>query len=147
MHCQPATVREQITRFNAEGRDGLSDQPGGGRPPRLPEAARSAMIGLVASPPPGRLVTQADGTLAPARPAGGDESAWSLDALAAAAQAQGLPVGRSQIRRLLRREGGRWRRTRAWGTSTAKDFAPQARRSSPAPRHRRTARRPAAWTN
>ena len=147
LHCHPATVREKITRFNAAGLDGLGDQPGGGRPARLTEAERSAISALVTSPPPGRLVTQADGSLVPAGVAGGDESEWSLDALAAAAQAHGIQVARSQIRRILLREGVRWRRTPAWGTSTAKDFVPKGRRSSPAPPSRRTARRPAAWTN
>ena len=147
LHCHPATVREKITRFNADGLDGLGDRPGRGRTPRLSEAERSTIIALVAGPPPGRLLTQADGTLAPADVAGGDESEWSLDALAAAAQAQGIQVGRSQVRRILLREGVRWRRPHTWGTSTATDVAPQGRRSSPAPRRRRTARRPAAWTN
>jgi transposase len=147
LHCHAATVREQITRFTAQGLEGLGDRPGGGRKPRLTEAERSAIIGLVASPPPGRLVTQADGSLAPARVAGGDESEWSLDALAAAAQAHGIPVARSQIRRILLRERVRWRRTPSWGTSTAQDFAPKGRRSSPAPPSRRKARRPSAWTN
>ena len=147
LHCHPATVREKITRFNAEGLDGLGDRPGGGRTPRLTEAERSTVIALVASPPPGRLVTDADGTLAPAGTEGGDESEWSLDALAAAAQVQGIQIGRSQIRRILRREGVRWRRTHAWGTSTAKDFAPKGRRSSPVTPSRRRARRPSASTN
>ncbi len=142
LHCHPATVREKITRFNADGLEGLGDRPGSGRRPRLTEAERSAIIALVATPPPGRLVTQPDGTLAPARPEGGDDSAWSLDALAAAAQAQGIQVGRSQVRRLFVHEGVRWRRTHSWSTPTAKDFAPKGRRSSPAtPSHQR-ARRP-----
>src|SRR5262249_30271875 len=51
-------------------------------------------------------------------------------ALAAAAQAQGIQIGRSQVRRILRQEGVRWRRTHSWGSPTAKgakDFAPKAR--------------------
>ena len=145
--CHPATVREKITRFNAQGLEGLSDRPGGGRKPRLTEAERSAIMALVATVPPGRLVTQADGTLAPAGPADGDASEWSLDALAAAARAKGIQVGRSQIRRILGRERVRWRRTHSWGTSTAQDFAPKGRRSSPAPPPRRRARRPSPSMN
>ncbi len=143
----PQTVREKLTRFNAEGLEGLGDRPGGGRKPRLTEAERSAIIGLVATVPPGRLVTQPDGTLAPARPEGGDDSEWSLDALAAAAQVQGIQVGRSQVRRILVREGVRWRHTHSWSTPTAKDFAPKGRRSSPATRTRPQARRPAVSMN
>jgi transposase len=148
--CHPQTVRERFHACNARGLDGLGMQPGSGRKPRLTEAERSAVIALVASPPPGRLVTYADGTLAPAGAAGGDVSEWSLDALAAAAHAPGIPVGRSQIRRILRKEGVRWRRTPSWGQRSAKgatDFAPQGRRSSPAPPTRPRVRRLSASTS
>ena len=147
LRVHPATVREKITRFNAEGLEGLGDRPGGGRKPRLTEAERSAIIGLVATVPPGRLVTQADGTLAAAGPADGDASEWSLDALAAAARAQGIQVGRSQIRRILGREGVRWRRTHSWSRPRGADFAPKGRQSSPATPTRRPARRPWASMN
>src|SRR5258708_16671479 len=150
LSCHRQTVRERLHAFNERGLDGLGGERGGGRPPRLTEAERSAVIALVASPPPGRLVTSPDGTVAPARREGGDTALWSLDARAAAAQAQGIPIGRSQVRRLLRKEGVRWRRTPSWaqhGAQGAKDFAPQARRSSPAPPTHRQARRPCASTN
>jgi transposase len=147
LDCHPQTVRERIHAFNARGLDGLGMKPGSGRKPRLTEAERSAVIALVASPPPGRLVTSSDGTLAPAGAEGGDVAEWSLDALAAAAHAQGIQIGRSQVRRILRKEGVRWRRTHAWGQSSAKDFAPKGRRSSPVTPSRRQVRRPSAWTN
>ncbi len=145
--CHPQTVRERCHAFNTRGLDGLGMQSGGGRKPRRTEAQRRAVIALVTTPPPGRLVTQADGSLAPAPPEGGDTAEWSLDALAAAAQAQGIPIGRSQVRRMLRKETVRWRRTHSWGqrpAKEAKDFAPQGPRSSPAPPTRPQARRPAA---
>src|SRR5260370_21724382 len=148
--CHPQTVRERFHAFHEGGLDGLGMRPGSGRKPRLTEAERSAVIALAATPPPGRLVTYADGTLAPAGSAGGDVSEWSLDALAAAAQAQGIVIGRRQVRRILRKEGVRWRRTHSWGQSTAKvatDFAPKGRRSSPVTPTRPRARRPAAATN
>jgi transposase len=148
--CHLQTVRERLHAFNERGLAGLGLKPGGGRPPRITEAERSAVIALAGSPPPGRLVTRADGTLAPAGSAGGDVSEWSLDALAAAAQAQGIQIGRSQVRRILRQEGVRWRRPHSWGQPTrkgAKDFAPKERRSSPATPTRPRARRPSAWTN
>jgi transposase len=144
LDCHPQTVRERFYAFNERGLDGLGMKPGSGRKPRLTEAERSAVIALVASPPPGRLVTYSDGTLAPADPHGGDVSDWSLDALAAAAQAQGIQIGRSQVRRILRKEGVRWRRTHSWSESKAKDFAPKGRRSSPATPTPPTARRPCA---
>jgi transposase len=147
LDCHPQTVRERFHAFNERGLDGLGMKPGSGRKPRLTEAERSAVIALVASPPPGRLVTYSDGTLAPAGSQGGDVSEWSLDALAAAAQAQGIQIGRSQVRRILRKEGVRWRRTHSWGQRRAEDFAPKGRRSSPATPTRPTARRPSASTN
>ncbi len=147
LDCHPQTVRERCHAFNARGLDGLGMQPGSGRKPRLTEAERSAVIALVASPPPGRLVTYPDGTLAPSGSAGGEVAEWSLDALAAAAQAQDIQIGRSQVRRILRAEGVRWRRTRPWATSTAQDFAPKGRRSSPVTPTHRQAQRPSAWTN
>jgi transposase len=147
LDCHPQTVRARFHAFHAfhaRGLDGLGMKPGRGRKPRLTEAERSAVIALVASSPPGRLVTSSDGTLAPAGSKGGDVSEWSLAALAAAAHAQGIEIGRSQIRRMLRREGVRWRRTHSWGQSKAKDFAPKGQRSSPATPTRPTTRRPAA---
>ena len=115
--CHMPTVRARLPACNERGLDGLGLKPGGGRKPRITQAERSAVIALTASPPPGRLVTYSDGTVAPAgsaRGEDGDTAEWSLDALAAAAQAQGIQIGRSQVRRILRTEGVRWRRTHTW---------------------------------
>lgn len=126
--CHAQTVRERITRFNAEGLDGLGDRPGAGRLPRLSEQDRSRIVALVATAPPGRLMRQADGTL----DADDAHAAahWTLDALVVAAHAQGIQVGRSQVRRILLAEGVRWRTTRTWAASTDPDFVPKERRSS-----------------
>ena len=143
--CHPQTVRERLLRFNAEGVEGLGDRPGVGRKPRLSEAERSTVIALARSAPPGQLTRWADGSLEAARP---EEAAqWSLDALAAAAQERGIQVGRSQVRRILRREGVRWRRTRAWASSADPDFAPKGRGSSRSTPPRRPARRPSVSTS
>jgi transposase len=135
--CHPQTVRERLHRFNAEGVDGLGDRPGPGRPRRLTETDRGRIIALARSTPPGRLVQGGEGLLPPAQPEA--PAHWTLDALAEAAQAEGIRVGRSQIRRILLAEGTRWRRTRSWTTSTDPEFAPKERRSSPStpPRRRR----------
>src|SRR5262249_2073801 len=117
--CHLQTVRERLHAFTEGGHGGLGIKPGGGRPPRLTEAERSAVIALAASPPPGRLVRSPEGTLEAAGSPSGEVAEWSLDALAAAAQAQGIQIGRSQVRRLLRQEGVRWRRTHSWGQTTA----------------------------
>lgn len=124
----PQTVREHLQRFNTEGVEGLADRRGAGRKSRLTEGERSALIALVASPPPGRLLRQVDGTLESTTPQAGAQ--WTLDSLVSAAQAQGIEVGRSQVRRILLAEGVRWRKPRSWATSTDPDFVPKGPRSS-----------------
>jgi transposase len=142
--CHPQTVRERLVRFNADGLDGLGDRPGPGRPRRLSEAARSRLIALARSQPPGRLVWDGHRMVAPAPDA---PAHWSLDALAAAAHAQGIAVGRSQIRRILRAEGVRWRPPRSWATSADPDFSPKERGSLPSIPSHRSGRRSSVWTN
>ena len=145
LDCHPQTVRERLVRFNAEGLDGLGDRSGGGRPARLTEEERSTLVALAQSIPPGRLVQRADGTMAAADPE--QDAHWTLDALTAAAQARGVQVGRSQIRRILRREGVRWRHTRTWASSTDPDFVPKEPRSSRFTPSRARTRRPSALTS
>jgi transposase len=145
LNCHPQTVRERIGRFNAEGIDGLADRPGAGRTPRLTEAERSQVIALVATDPPGKLVRQRDGELA--AQAEREPAHWTLDALTAAAQAHGITIGRSQVRRILTTEGVRWRQTHSWADSADPEFAPKGRRSSAATPTRQQARRPSAWTS
>ncbi len=140
LECSPQTVRRRLHRFDAEGIEGLGDRPKPGRPRRLTTADDSQIIALVSQPPPGRLVTQRDGTMV-ARDERGSAQ-WSLDALAQAAKEAGIPVKRSQIRRILRREKVRWRQTHSWGTPRDKDFIPKGRRSSATiPTHPKARRR------
>jgi len=122
LDCSPQTVRRQLHRFDLEGVEGLGDHPRAGRPRRLSIADDSRLIALVRQSPPGRLERQADELVAR-----DEEGAaqWSLDALALAAKAAGIQVKRSQIRRILLREGVRWRRTHSWGESRDKDFVPK----------------------
>ena len=127
--CHPQTVRERLHRFNVEAVDGLGDRPGPGRPRRLSETERGRIIALARTEPPGRLQQGGEGLLAPAQPEA--PAHWTLDTLTEAAQAEGIRVGRSQVRRILISERVRWRPTRSWATSTDPDFAPKGRRSSP----------------
>ena len=123
LQCDPQTVRRRIHRFDAEGLEGLGDRPKPGRPRRLTAEDDSRLIALVKQAPPGRLVTQRDGSMV-AR----DEEAeaqWSLNALAQAAKEAGIMVKRSQIRTILVREGVRWRHTHSWGTARDKDARPK----------------------
>ncbi len=145
LHCSPQTVRRRLHRFDDEGIDGLGDRPKPGRPRRLTTQDDSKLIALVRQPPPGKLVTQRDGTMVAREEVG--EAQWSLNALARAAKEAGIAVKRSQIRRILRREGVRWRHTHSWATPRDKDFVPKEPRSSATiPNHQR-ARRPSAPTN
>jgi transposase len=131
LDCHPRTVYRWLHRFNAGGIDDLGDLPRAGRPRRLGELERGHIIALVGSDPPGRLRRQPDGTLGLDQPEQTDHAAqWTLDALAAAAQAEGIAVSRSQVRRILQDEGVRWRTVRSWSRSGDPEFAPKGRRSS-----------------
>ena len=136
--CHPKTVYKWLHRFNqTHGLQGLADLPRPGVPRRLTEDERGRIIQLAHTEPPGRLQQGGEGLLPPAQPQA--PAHWTLDALARAAQAEGIQVGRSQVRRILLSERVRWRRTRSWATSTDPDFVPKERRSSPAtPPRRRT---------
>jgi len=145
VECSALTVRRRLHRFDAAGIVGLGDHPKPGRPRRLTTQDDSQLIGLVRQAPPGRLVTQRDGTMVAREEEG--EAQWSLNALARAAKEADIQVKRSQIRRILLREGVRWRHTHSWGTPRDKDFVPKEQRSSPTtPSHPR-GRRPFAPTN
>ncbi|MFI6369193.1 helix-turn-helix domain-containing protein [Nocardia sp. NPDC050630] len=85
----------------------MGDRPGSGRRPRLTEIERSRIVALVATTPPGRLTRQSDGT--PEAEYDGAQSSWTLDSLTAALRAEGIVVGRSQVRRILVAEAIRWR--------------------------------------
>jgi transposase len=130
--CHPKTVYKWLHRFNAHGLDGLADLPRPGLPRRISEHDRGRIIALARTEPPGRLVQGGEGLGAPEDPQA--PAQWTLDALAAAAQAEGIRVGRSQVRRILLAERVRWRRTRSWTTSTDPEFAPKERRSLPSTR-------------
>lgn len=126
--CHMQTVRERFARFNAEGLDGLGDRPGMGRRPRITEAERGRIIALARSVPPGRPERSAGGDLVAADETGPPQ--WTLDTLTEAAQAEGIRVHRSQLRRILLNEKVRWRHTRSWAESKDPDFAPKGRPSS-----------------
>jgi transposase len=142
LRCHPQTVRERFERFQTEGIEGLTNRPGAGRKARLTEWDRSQVIALVAQTPPGRPVRQADGQWAAEHPS--EPTLWSLDALVSAAHRQGISIQRSQVRRILLKEGVHWRQVRSWIVSKDPDFIPKGRRSSrPTPGRSRT-RRPCA---
>ncbi|MET8431174.1 helix-turn-helix domain-containing protein [Nocardia sp. NPDC004860] len=126
--CHRQTVRERLHRFNTHGLDGLGDRRGAGRKPRLTETERSRIVALVATTPPGRLTRRSDGALEAEQDAA--PSSWTLDSLTTALRAEGIVVGRSQVRRILAAEGVRWRRPRSWTTSKDPYFVPKGPTSS-----------------
>lgn len=128
LHCHPQTVRERLAAFNERGLAGLGMHPGSGRRPRLTHTERSQILALVRQSPPGKLVRDRDtGEFHADDPEQPGE--WTLNSLTAAAQAQGIQVARSQVRRIVLREGMRWRHTRSWATSPDPDFVAKERRS------------------
>ena len=143
--CHPQTVRERLARFNAEGIDGLGDRPGGGRKPRLSESEYGVLIALARATPPGQPVRERTGELVAEDPT--KDAQWSLDALVRAAHGCAIQVERSQIRRILMKEGVRWRHPRSWAASTDPEFVPKGRGSSRSTPTRPPARRPSAWTS
>lgn len=128
LDCSQKTVRCWLHRFNHSGLQGLDDLGGQGRKRRITEEERSRIIALVKTVPPGRLRWEPVGELWAFDASGPPE--WTLDSLAAAARAEGIEVGRSQVRRILLAEGVRWRRTRTWTRSKDPDFVPKGHGSS-----------------
>jgi transposase len=93
LSCHPRTVRIHLSRFNAEGINGLGMREGAGRKPRLTEQERSRVLVLVKQPPPGKLERYAE-TLEARDETG--PAQWSLDALTEAAHAAGIQVERER---------------------------------------------------
>ncbi|GHC89488.1 hypothetical protein GCM10010349_77350 [Streptomyces flavofungini] len=137
--CSQKTVRCWLHRFNRSGVQGLDDLGGQGRKRQITEEERSRIIALVKTVPPGRLRWEPVGELWAFDESGPAE--WTLDSLAAAARAEGIEVGRSQVRRILLAEGVRWRRTRSWTRSKDPDFVPKGRGSSASTHSHPTVRR------
>jgi transposase len=145
LSCNPQTVRERLHAFNDQGVDGLGMKPGSGRKPRLTEEERSVILAVVKRPPPGKATYEVTGELAAPDREGAAE--WTLDTLTAAAQERGIQVARSQVRRIVRREGVRWRRSRLWAMSKDPDVVAKGPRSSRSTRSRPQARRSSASTS
>ncbi|GAB2451756.1 hypothetical protein GCM10027262_76190 [Nocardia tengchongensis] len=107
---------------------GWETGPGQGGKPRLTKAERNRTVASVATTPPGRLMQQSDGGLHAEKDAAA--SCWTLDSLTDVLRAEGIVVGRSQVRRILVAEGVRWRRPRSWTTSKDPYFVPKEPTSS-----------------
>src|SRR4051794_3964660 len=107
-----ATARQWITRFNTAGLAGLEDAPRPGRPVTYTDEAQSRVVAKARSLPP----KPADGEVPPT-------GHWTLDRLEEELHKDGVPIKRSQIRRLLKAEHVKWQRPRTWLESDDPDFA------------------------
>ncbi len=106
------TARHWVKRFNAAGLAGLDDAPRAGRPPIYPADAQSRVIAKARSLPP-----KPEGAAVP------PTCHWTLDRLTEELNKEGVPIKRSQIRRLLRAEHIKWQKPRTWLESTDPEFA------------------------
>jgi transposase len=116
-----ACVRRWLERFNVAGLDGLDDAPRSGRPRTYPEDAYSRVIATARALPP--KPAEGEGEVPPT-------CHWTLDRLQAELAKEGLPIKRSQIRRLLKLEHIKWQQPRTWLESTDPDCAEKRGSSS-----------------
>jgi transposase len=117
-------VRLWVTRFNQAGLDGLDDAPRVGRPPTYSEDER------------GRVIAKARGL--PPKPTAGEAPPtchWTLDRLQEELGKDGLPIKRSQIRRILKAEHIKWQKPRTWLESDDPEFAEKRGSSLSSTRH------------
>jgi transposase len=117
-----ACVRRWVERFNAAGLDGLDDAPRSGRPRTYPEDAYSRVIAKARALPP-KPADVAEGEVPPT-------CHWTLDRLQSELAKEGVPIKRSQIRRILKTEHLKWQKPRTWLESTDPDFAEKRGASS-----------------
>ena len=123
-------VRVWLTRFEQDGLAGLDDAPRSGRPRTYSEDRYSQVIALARRLPP----KPADGPIPPT-------CHWTLDRLQEVLAQQGVPMKRSQIRRILKAEHIKWQKPRTWLESDDPEFAEKRGGSSGStPIRRRTAR-------
>ncbi len=106
------TARHWIKRFNAAGLAGLDDAPRAGRPPIYTGDEQSRVIAKARSHPP-----------QPGGMAVLPTCHWTLDRLTEELNKDGVPIKRSQIRRLLRAEHIKWQKPRTWLESDDPQFA------------------------
>jgi transposase len=122
-------VRLWLTRFAQDGLAGLDDAARSGRPRTYTEEYYSRVIALARGLPP----QPDEGPLPPT-------CHWTLDRLQEELAKSGVPIKRSQIRRILRAEHIKWQKPRTWLESDDPEFAVKRGPSSGSPpSHRPTA--------
>lgn len=109
-------VRQRVRRFEAAGLDGLEDAPRSGRPHIYPPEVTNQVIAKARSLPPKPAAGSTEGETPPT-------CHWTLDRLQAELAKDGVPIKRSQIRRMLRAEHLTWQKPRTWLESDDPAFA------------------------
>jgi transposase len=117
------TVRKWIKRFNADGLEGLRDEPRSGRPPTYTVEQVGEVVAAALTDP-----RELDLPFA----------AWTLDRLEAYLNDEkGIPIKRSRIDDLLQAEGLRWHKQESWFSERVDpEFAEKRGRSSRSTRSR-----------
>ena len=110
LDLHPQTVRHWLKRFNADGLEGLHDQPRGGRPATYTPEQVAEVIATALTDP---------------KTLGQPFASWTLDRLEVYLnEEKGIPIKRSRIDDLLIEEGLRWRQQETWfGERVDPDFA------------------------
>ncbi|HLC03739.1 MAG TPA: helix-turn-helix domain-containing protein [Anaerolineales bacterium] len=132
----PATARLWVTRFNKAGLAGLDDAPRPGRPRRYDEGQRSRVIAKARARPPKPEQLAEDDALARGEV---PTCHWTLDRLVEELNKDGVPIKRSQIRRILKAEHIKWQKPRSWLESDDPQFAEKRGPSSGSMSPHRTA--------
>lgn len=130
LNLSAKAVRQWVTRFNQAGVDGLEDALRSGRAPTYGEDKRSRVIAKARGLPP--------------KPTEGETPPtchWTLDRLQEELTKDGLPIKRSQIRRILKAEHIKWQKPRTWLESDDPEFAEKRGPSSSSIRPLQTAAR------
>jgi transposase len=126
-------VRIWLKRFAQAGIAGLDDARRSGRPRTYTEDVYSQVVARARGLPPKPAVKDEE-EVAPT-------CHWTLDRLQSELAKDGLPIKRSQIRRILRVEHIKWQKPRTWLESDDPEFAQKRGPSSRStPRHRKAAR-------
>lgn len=120
------TVYTWIKRFNADGLDGLQDQPRSGRPATYQPDEIAQVIATALSKPQDLQL---------------EFGSWTLDRLETYLNEQkGIAIKRSRIDEILIAEGLRWRTQETWfGEKVDPDFAEKRGASIHSIRHRQSA--------
>jgi transposase len=121
IHIGEKAVRQRLKRFAVTGLEGLEDAPRSGRPPTYPPDVINQVVAKARSVPP--KPTAGAGEVPPT-------CHWTLDRLQAELAKDGIPIKRSQIRRILKAEHLKWQQPRTWLESDDPEFAGKKGQSS-----------------